>query len=78
LIISIDGTSQDTYEQYRVGGNWRKYLKEQRILSNGKGIESSTPHIVFQFLVVKPNEHQIEEVQQLAKDLGVDEITDCP
>ncbi|HWB62540.1 MAG TPA: SPASM domain-containing protein, partial [Chitinophagales bacterium] len=33
-----------------------------------------TPHIVFQFLVVQPNEHQIEEVKKLGKDLGVDEV----
>jgi len=50
----------------------------KNIIKWKKELKSSTPHIVFQFLVVKPNEHQIEEVQQLAKDLGVDEITDCP
>ncbi len=36
--------------------------------------KSSTPHIIFQFLVVKPNEHQVEEVKKLAKELGVDEV----
>ncbi|MDH5475973.1 MAG: SPASM domain-containing protein, partial [Cyclobacteriaceae bacterium] len=29
---------------------------------------------VFQFLVVKPNEHEIEEVKQLGKELGVDKV----
>lgn len=28
LIISIDGTTQEVYEQYRVGGSWRKFWRE--------------------------------------------------
>jgi radical SAM protein with 4Fe4S-binding SPASM domain len=30
--------------------------------------------LIFQFLVVKPNEHQTDDVLRLAKDLGVDEV----
>ena len=37
-------------------------------------MNSKTPFVFFQFLVVKPNEHQIEEVKQLAKEIGVDEV----
>jgi hypothetical protein len=39
-----------------------------------KGMKSKTPFIVFQFLVVKPNEHQIEDVKNLAKEMGVDDV----
>ncbi|MEM8893660.1 MAG: SPASM domain-containing protein, partial [Bacteroidota bacterium] len=39
-----------------------------------KAAKSKGPHIVFQFLVVRPNEHQINDVQQLAKEIGVDEV----
>lgn len=46
----------------------------KRVLQWKKTLNSSTPHVIFQFLVVKPNEHQLEEVQTLAKDLGVDEV----
>ena len=75
LIISIDGTSQETYEQYRVGGNLEKVIEgTKNIIKWKKELNSSTPHVIFQFLVVKPNEHQIAEVHQLAKDLGVDEV----
>lgn len=75
LIISIDGTSQDTYEQYRVGGQLEKVLEGTRNMVHWKKkSKSRTPHLVFQFLVVAPNEHQIEEARQLAKDIGVDEI----
>ncbi len=75
LIISIDGTTQDTYQSYRIGGSLEKVIHgTQNILAWKKKLRSSTPHVIFQFLVVKPNEHQIPEVVQLAKRLGVDEV----
>lgn len=75
LIISIDGTSQKTYESYRVGGNLEKVIEGTRnILFWKKKLKSRTPHVVFQFLVVKQNEHQIPEVYKLAHELGVDEV----
>lgn len=75
LIISIDGTSQETYSAYRRGGNLEKVIEgTKRVLYWKKVLKSKTPHVVFQFLVVKPNEHQIEDVYALAKSLGVQEV----
>jgi radical SAM protein with 4Fe4S-binding SPASM domain len=75
LIISIDGTTQESYEQYRIGGTLSKVIEgTKNIIEQKKSLKSNTPHVVFQFLVVKPNEHQLEEVKQLAKKLGVDEV----
>jgi radical SAM protein with 4Fe4S-binding SPASM domain len=75
LIISIDGATQETYESYRVGGNLDKVIEgTKNILRWRNELKSTTPHVVFQFLVVKPNEHQIDDVKKLAKDLGVDQV----
>lgn len=75
LIISIDGTTQDVYQQYRVGGKLEKVLEGARnIVKWKKELNSSKPYVFFQFLVVKPNEHQIEDVKQLAKEIGVDDV----
>jgi radical SAM protein with 4Fe4S-binding SPASM domain len=75
LIISIDGTSQDVYQQYRVGGNLEKVLQGARnIVKWKKELNSKTPFVFFQFLVVKPNEHQVEDIKRLAKEVGVDEV----
>ncbi len=75
LIISIDGTTQETYEQYRVGGQLEKVLAgTQNIIRWKKALKSRTPHVIFQFLVVRPNEHQIADVKALARRLGVDEV----
>jgi radical SAM protein with 4Fe4S-binding SPASM domain len=75
LIISIDGTSQETYQMYRIGGKLEKVIDgAKNILRWKKKLKSKTPHVIFQFLVVKPNEHQIDEVKSLARQLGVDEV----
>ena len=75
ILISVDGTTQEVYEQYRKGGNLNKVIEGIKNLVKAKqDLGSSTPHIAIQFLVVKPNEHQIADVQQLGKDLGVDEV----
>lgn len=75
LIISIDGTSQSTYEQYRVGGSLKKVMAgTKNILAAKKKYNSPSPYVIFQFLVVAPNENQLEEVKELAQELGVDEL----
>lgn len=75
LIISIDGTTQEVYQQYRREGNLEKVIQGARnIVKWKKQLKSKTPFVFFQFLVVRPNEHQIEDVKKLAVDVGVDEV----
>ena len=75
LIISIDGTTQEVYEQYRIGGSLEKVIDgTKKLVYWKKKLNSSTPHLIFQFLVVKPNEHQIEDVRKMAREIGVDEV----
>lgn len=75
LIISIDGITQEVYEQYRIGGKLNKVLEgAANMVKWKKELKSPTPYIIFQFLVVKPNEHQIEDVKKLAKEIGVNEV----
>ncbi|OYZ02341.1 MAG: radical SAM protein [Sphingobacteriia bacterium 28-36-52] len=75
LIISIDGTSQDVYQQYRVGGKLEKVIEgASNIVKWKKQLKSKTPFVFFQFLVVKPNEHQIADIKKLGKEIGVDQV----
>lgn len=75
LIISIDGTTQDVYQQYRVGGQLEKVAEGARnIVKWKKKLNRKRPFVVFQFLVVKPNEHQVNDVKKLARDIGVDDV----
>ncbi|MBK5284421.1 MAG: SPASM domain-containing protein, partial [Bacteroidia bacterium] len=75
LIISIDGTTQETYEQYRKGGHLLKVIEgAENIIKWKRKLRSKTPHTIFQFLVVRPNEHQTEEVKHMAQTIGIDEV----
>jgi radical SAM protein with 4Fe4S-binding SPASM domain len=75
LIISIDGTTQDVYEKYRIGGNLEKVMDgAKNIVKWKKALNSKTPFVFFQFLVVKPNEHQIEAIKKLGAEIGVDQV----
>lgn len=75
LIISVDGITQEVYEQYRVGGQLNKVLEGTReILKQKKLLKSTTPHVIWQFVVFKPNEHQVEAVKKLGRELGVNEV----
>ena len=66
LIISVDGTTQDTYEKYRVGGKLETVLNgiEDLILIKRK-LKSKYPLIIIQFLVFKHNEHQLKETLEI-------------
>lgn len=75
LIISVDGATQEVYEQYRVGGNLKEVLEGARRLMGWKRqMKSPTPYVVFQCLVVKPNQHQTSALHRLAQEIGVDEV----
>ena len=75
LIISIDGVDQKSYENYRKNGDFSKVITgTENIINWKKKLNSHTPHIIFQFLVVKTNEHLIEEIKSLSNNLGVNEL----
>ena len=75
IIVSLDGTDQQTYEKYRVGGSFDKVIEGVgNLVRWKKELKSSTPYIILQFIVFSTNEHQVEEVKSLAKKLGVDKL----
>jgi len=75
LIISIDGTTQETYESYRVGGSLEKVIEgTKNLIAWKQRLKSASPQVIFQFLVVRPNEHQVADVRALASQLGVDKV----
>jgi radical SAM protein with 4Fe4S-binding SPASM domain len=76
LILSIDGVSQETYEQYRVGGDFQKVMSNLSLLIDKRGkLGKKNPFVCWQFLVMRHNEHEVEIAKKMAEDLGVDTIT---
>jgi MoaA/NifB/PqqE/SkfB family radical SAM enzyme len=75
MIVSLDGVTQDVYEIYRVTGHLDRVLDNLRLLDEKKReLGSTTPHIEWQFIVMRQNEHQMDEARALADELGVNEL----
>ena len=71
LGISIDGTTQEVYEKYRVGGNLEKVFNNLKKLVAAKKLYKSNITINWDFIVMKHNEHQVEEAKVMAKGFGI-------
>ncbi len=75
IIFSLDGVKQETYEKYRVGGQFETVISGiKNIVHQRDSLKSKTPFIVVQFIVFKFNEHEIEAVKKLCKTLKVDKL----
>jgi len=75
LIISLDGTDAETYVKYRRGGNFDKVIQNiKTIVAVRKELGVSHPVLELQFLVLKHNQHQIEDIKKLGKQLSVDHV----
>jgi MoaA/NifB/PqqE/SkfB family radical SAM enzyme len=75
LIVSLDGASQETYNKYRINGNFARVLENTaRLVEAKKRKGSRTPFISWQFIIMKHNEHEIPQIKQLASEAGVDDL----
>ncbi len=73
MIVSIDGATAETYSKYRVGGDFNRVIDNLKLLLEKKGqFNRIYPYICWQFLVFRHNEHEIEKVKEIGRDLGVD------
>ncbi|WP_084421329.1 radical SAM/SPASM domain-containing protein [Algoriphagus vanfongensis] len=75
LIVSMDGISQEIYQQYRIGGNLEKVQQGLHLLlAKRKERNQLFPRVVLQFLVTGQNEHQIPDLKAWAEAMDVDEL----
>ena len=67
LVVDVDGTTQDIYEKYRRNGNLDTVLKNlEDIVKIKNQNKLEYPIIQARMLVMKHNEHQIDEFKKLA------------
>ncbi len=76
LIIALDGASEETYNQYRRGGSVRKVVENTRLIVEEKRKKKSDkPFLNLRMVVSKFNEHEIEALRALGKEIGVDMVS---
>ena len=79
LIVSLDGASQETYKQYRIGGQFHKVTTGIKMITEiKKELNVSKPFIIWQFLVMRQNEHEISTAEDIAKELAVNQLDFWP
>lgn len=71
VVFSIDGL-ESTNHIYRRGVKWKT------VLSNLKAFVNSGGNAIWEFLIFRHNEHQIEDAKKLARDLGVEIVFKRP
>lgn len=75
LIISIDGATAQTYAEYRKGGNFDKVTEgTKNILKVREKYKSAKPYVIWQFIVFKHNEHEVDAIKTMARDFKVDRL----
>ncbi|MBT8381345.1 MAG: SPASM domain-containing protein [Ignavibacteria bacterium] len=75
LIYSVDGLDEESYQKYRIGGTFKQADEGLRLLiKRKKELGIKRPFVEFQFIVMKQNEHLIENVKKYGKKVGVDKV----
>lgn len=71
LRVGLDGMSQETYSVFRKGGDLAPLIEGLRSLAAGKERRQvSHPTLELQFIVIRANEHEIDEVRSFASELN--------
>ncbi len=79
LVIPLDGATQETYSTYRVGGDVEVVLQNLRaVVAWKRRLKSKTPYITIRTLIMRRNEHELEEIKRLAHEMGVDNLMFTP
>lgn len=73
IIVCLDGADQQTHGKFRRRSDFSSVTKGVRLLAQARReLRSVSPVIELQFLVMRHNEGQREEMRRLSKELGAD------
>lgn len=75
LLLSIDGASQETYQQYRRRGNFEIIIDNiAKIVEAKKRLGKDKPYLVWLYLTFEHNVEEIDQAIEMAEQLGMNEI----
>ena len=75
LILSIDGASQATYEVFRKGGDFASASRQIAwICAEKRRLGQKKPSVEIQFIVMRHNEHELDDMRRLCAEWGVDRL----
>lgn len=74
IIFAVDGLTQSSYEKYRVGGQLDNVVQNIKDFCELKNAGAFKTRVVFQFIPMASNEHEVAQVGEFGYELGVDEV----
>ena len=74
ISISLDGASAGTYAQFRIGGDFGLVVKNIERLVEIRNQAGTGLEIELQFIIMSHNEHEIADIEALARKLKVDKL----
>ena len=76
IIFAVDGLRQETYQEYRQGGELEQVITGMKNVVNARKAQGTgLPLINLRFLAMKHNEHEIRDLEAFADKLGVDAVS---
>ena len=79
LLVALDGTTQESYQTYRRGGDFNKVVGNLKaIVAEKKRRHAKTPRLIWQFIAMKHNEKEIPDAREMARTLDIDELKITP
>jgi len=67
--FSVDGASEKSYQQNRVGGQFIKVYENMKKVVHAH--DGKKTRIEWQFLALRNNEHEVNEAKEMASELGI-------
>lgn len=75
LILSVDGATEETYKVYRQAGHFSRVIRGIRqFIDARRELGKKYPLADLQFIVMAHNEHEMDDIKKLGKELGVDRV----
>ncbi len=72
LTLSVDGASQETYEKYRVGGDFNLVISNMReMVAAKKRLGSELPVITWKFILNRFSHPELDKAAAMAAEIGV-------
>ncbi|RMI06591.1 MAG: radical SAM protein [Calditrichaeota bacterium] len=75
LILSVDGATEETYRIYRQAGKFDRVIRGIRqFIQARRQLGKKFPLTDLQFIVMRHNEHEMDAIRRLGRELGVDRV----
>jgi len=75
LIIAVDGLTPETYLAYRTGSDFERVMAGIRYMVEARErLGSPYPRLVMQFIIFESNVHELDAVEDFAREHGFDEL----